>query len=58
MANSASKKKVKVSRVIMIALMVIGGLTVLDNTYRLGKELGRSISSTIASHRWNMVVIK
>lgn len=58
MANSASKKKVKASRVIMIALMIIGGLTVLDNTYRLGRELGRSITQTIQNHRWNMVVVK
>lgn len=54
----ATKTKVKPARVIMIIIFVIGCLTVLDNTWRLGRELGNAIGHTIASHRWNMVVIK
>ena len=49
----SDKKKVKVSRIIMIILMIIGGITVLDNTYRLGKNIGKAIKN----HRWNTVVI-
>jgi len=54
----SSKKKVNVKKVIIIILVVIGALTVLDNTYRLGAELGKSITNTIKNHRWNMVVVK
>ena len=53
-----AKKKIKPGRVVVIILIIIGGLTVLDNTWRLGRELGNAIGHTIASHRWNMVVIK
>jgi hypothetical protein len=53
-----AKKKIKPGRVIIIALIVIGGLTVLDNTWRLGRELGSAIRHTLSTHRWNMVVIK
>lgn len=49
-----TKSKVKLDRVVIIALAIIGFLTVLDNSYRLCKEIG----STIAHHRWNMVVVK
>jgi hypothetical protein len=51
-------KKVKPWRVVLIALIIIGGLTVLDNTWRLGRELGSAIGHTLSTHRWNMVVIK
>lgn len=50
----ATKKKMKWDRVIIITLAVIGFLTVLDNSYRLVREVG----STIVHHRWNMVVVK
>jgi hypothetical protein len=50
----ATKKKMKWDRVIIITLAVIGALTVIDNSYRLCKEIG----STIVHHRWNMVVVK
>lgn len=49
-----TKSKVKWDRVIIIALAIIGALTVLDNTFRLAKEIG----STITHHRWNTVVVK
>lgn len=47
-------KKIKWGRIIAIVLMVIGGLTVVDNVIRLGKEMG----NTVMNHRWNMVVVK
>ena len=51
MAKSA---KVKWDRVIIIALAIIGALTVLDNTFRLVKEIGY----TVTHHRWSTVVVK
>jgi hypothetical protein len=49
-----SKSKIKWDRVIIITLAIIGFLTVLDNSYRLVREVG----NTIVHHRWNMVVVK
>jgi len=54
----SSKKKINIKKVIIVILVVIGALTVLDNTWRLGRELGKSITSTIKNHRWNMVVVQ
>lgn len=53
-----AKKKIRPDRVIIIILCIIGALTVLDNTWRLGRELGSAVIQTVQSHRWNMVVIK
>ena len=49
-----SKSKIKWDRVIIITLAVIGFLTVVDNGFRLCKEVGY----TITHHRWSMVVVK
>jgi hypothetical protein len=53
-----SRKKIKWRRMILIALTIIGALTVVDNGYRLVKEIGSSVVHTVQNHRWNMVVIK
>lgn len=50
----AKSSKVKWDRVIIIALAIIGALTVLDNTFRLVKEIGY----TVTHHRWSTVVVK
>lgn len=49
-----TKSKIKARRIIAIILMVIGALTVIDNTIRLFKE----VTHTVVNHRWNMVVVK
>jgi hypothetical protein len=54
----ASRKKVKWGRVILITLAIIGTLTVIDNGYRLVKEVGSSVVHAVQNHRWNMVVVK
>ena len=48
-----TKSKIKARKVIAIVLMVIGGLTVIDNTIRLVKEIGY----TVTHHRYSTVVI-
>lgn len=53
-AANKGKKKVKWQRIVAVVLIVIGGLTVIDNGIRLGKEIGY----TISHHSWNLVVIK
>jgi hypothetical protein len=53
-AANNGKKKVKGWRVFAVVLMVIGGLTVIDNGIRLGRE----IVNTVTHHQWNLVVIK
>jgi hypothetical protein len=56
--NSAIKKqnKIKVSRIIMIVLIIIGSITVIDNTWRLGRELSHAVIRTVSNHRWNTLV--
>jgi hypothetical protein len=49
-----SSKKIKPVRVIMIVLMIIGALTVIDNSIRLVRE----IVNTVSNHHWNLVVVK
>ena len=48
-----TKKQKKIVKVIVLTLAVIGVITVVDNGYRLGKEL----VNTVKNHRWNTVVI-
>lgn len=50
----ATGKKVKWDRVLIIVLAVIGSLCVLDNTWRLSKE----VFNTVVHHNWSTVVIK
>ena len=53
-----SKKKVKPGRVILIVLMLIGAFTVVDNGYRLIRNVGSAVVQTVSHHRWNTVVVK
>ena len=48
-----SKKGKKVVRIVIIILAVIGVLAVVDNGYRLSKELIR----TVQRHDWSLNVI-
>lgn len=54
----SSNKKVKWDRVVLIALALIGVYTVLDNGYRLIRNVGGAVVHTVSHHRWNTVVIK
>jgi hypothetical protein len=49
----SSNKKIKGSRIIVVVLIIIGAITVLDNIYRLGKEIGR----TITHHQWTTITV-
>lgn len=49
-----AKSKIKARRVIAIILMVIGGITVIDNAFRLVKEIGY----TITHHRYSTVLVQ
>jgi len=53
-----SKKKVKWDRVVLIVLALIGAFTVVDNGYRLVRNVGSAVVHTVSHHRWNTVVIK
>lgn len=52
------KKNIKWDRVVIIILAVIGALCVLDNGWRLTKEIGSSVYNSVAHHQWSTVVIK
>lgn len=54
----ASKKKVKWDRIVLLTLALIGAFTVVDNGYRLIKNVGGAVIHTVSHHRWNTVVIK
>jgi hypothetical protein len=51
------KSKVKFGRIVVIVLVIIGSITVLDNTWRLGREMGSSIIHVLKSHQWKLVVV-
>ena len=53
-----SRKKVKWDRIVLITLALIGAFTVVDNGYRLVKEIGSSVVHTVKHHRWNTVVVR
>jgi hypothetical protein len=55
--NKASKKKINWFRFIVIVLVIIGSICVIDNTFRLGKELCNAVTHTIGHHQWSTVVI-
>lgn len=52
--TTTTKKKVNYARIILVTLAVIGSITIIDNTYRLGSELFR----TIKTHQWSTTIIK
>lgn len=52
------KRKINYTKVILVTLAVIGSITILDNTFRLTKEIGNSIINTVQSHRWSTRIIK
>lgn len=49
-----NKKQKKVVRVVVLIFAVIGVITVIDNGYRLVKE----VSHTVQRHSWNLKVIR
>jgi hypothetical protein len=49
-----SKVNIKVGRIVITILVVIGTITVVDNTIRLIRE----VTHTISHHQWSMVIIK
>jgi predicted nucleic-acid-binding protein len=53
-----TKRKINYTKVILVTLAVIGTITILDNTYRLTKEIGNSVIKTVQSHRWSTRIIK
>ena len=56
--NKSNKKKINWSRFIIVELVIIGSITVIDNTWRLGTELCHAVTHTIGHHQWSTVVIK
>jgi hypothetical protein len=56
--NKASKKKINWSRLLIIALVIIGSICVLDNTWRLSTELWHAVTHTIGNHQWSTLVIR
>jgi predicted nucleic-acid-binding protein len=52
------KRKINYTKVILVTLAVIGTITILDNTYRLTKEIGNSVIKTVQSHKWSTRIIK
>lgn len=56
--NKSNKKKINWSRFIIVVLVIIGSITVIDNTWRLGTELCHAVTHTIGHHQWSTVVIK
>lgn len=52
------KRRINYTKVILVTLAVIGSFTVLDNTFRLTKEIGNSIINAIQSHKWCTHIIK
>jgi len=51
MANSAASKK-RNRRMIIMALALIGALTVGYNIYSLGTKLSRAVKHTVENHSW------
>lgn len=48
-----NKKQKKALRIVVLILVVIGTVTVIDNGYRLVKEINR----TVQRHSWNLKII-
>jgi len=59
-SKTQNKKKgtVKGSRILVVALIVIGSITVLDNTIRLSAEMYKAVTHTFINHQWATVVVK
>jgi hypothetical protein len=47
------KVKVNGRKIIVVILVVIGSICVIDNTIRLGSEIGHAVTQ----HKWSTVVI-
>lgn len=55
---ATEKRKINYKKIVLITLAFIGSITVIDNTYRLGRELGNSIINTVHTHKWGTHITK
>jgi hypothetical protein len=52
-----TNRKLDWKKIVIVILVVIGAITVLDNVWRLTKEMSHAVVSTVQHHDWSLNIV-